>query len=96
MAVRTLTEEEIAHALLGIDGWTLLNGKLHREFRFTDFSSAFAFMTRAALLSERMNHHPEWCNVYDVVRINLLTHEVDGITERDLAWARSANRLVQD
>ncbi len=72
-------------------GWTIEAGKLHREFRFADFSQAFAFMTRAALLAEQMNHHPEWYNVYNRVRVDLTTHDAGGVTELDLRMAEAMN-----
>ncbi len=59
------------------------------HLRFTDFNAAFAFMTRVALLAERMDHHPEWSNVYNRVQIRLTTHDAGGVTERDLAMARA-------
>ena len=59
------------------------------HLRFADFNAAFAFMTRVALLAERMDHHPEWFNVYNRVRIRLTTHDAGGVTERDLAMARA-------
>lgn len=90
-----LSHGEIEAQLPGIPGWEYLNGRLRREFQFSDFSTAFAFMTRAALVSEKYNHHPEWLNVYNTVRIDLITHEAGGITERDMTWARAANRIFE-
>ncbi len=69
---------------------------LARSFRFADFAQAFAFMTRMALVSERMNHHPEWFNVYNRVDVVLTTHEAGGLTERDIAWARAADSAHAD
>jgi len=85
---------EIEAALTRLNGagaaaWSLHDGKLHKEFRFADFVAAFGFMTRVALISERMNHHPEWFNVYRTVRVDLTTHDVGGISERDFALARA-------
>jgi 4a-hydroxytetrahydrobiopterin dehydratase len=74
--------------------WTLADGRLHREFKFVDFSRAFAFMTRVAMLAERENHHPEWCNRYNRVTIDLVTHEADGITERDFRLALAMEDLA--
>lgn len=79
-----------AFARLGeLPGWSIENGKLHREFRFNDFSEAFAFMTRVAMLAEHHGHHPDWSNVYNRVAIELWTHDAGGITERDFALARA-------
>ena len=63
-------------------------GAITRTFTFPDFSRAFAFMTRAAMVAERMDHHPEWTNVYGTVIVRLTTHECDGVSERDVAMAK--------
>ena len=86
---KKLDQAEIREALAALPGWTLEDGKLHREYRFRDFNEAFGFMTRVALEAERRNHHPEWSNVYDRVEVTLTTHDTGGVTERDLALARS-------
>ncbi len=88
-----LSEREVSEALAALEGWTLEGGKLHREFRFGDFSEAFGFMTRAALVAETMNHHPEWFNVYGRVVVDLTTHDAGGLTELDFALARRMNEL---
>jgi len=71
--------------------WALADGKLHRRFVFADFVSAFGFMTQMALVAERMNHHPEWFNVYNQVRVDLTTHDANGITELDIELAGAMN-----
>ena len=83
-----LTQKEIRTALTGLRGWKLVKGKLHREYKFADFMHAFGFMTTSALAIERMNHHPEWFNVYNKVTVDLSTHDVGGISEKDIALAR--------
>jgi 4a-hydroxytetrahydrobiopterin dehydratase len=83
-----LTQKEIRTALNGLRGWKLVKGKLHREYKFADFMHAFGFMTTSALAIERMNHHPEWFNVYNKVVVDLSTHDVGGISEKDIALAR--------
>ena len=83
-----LTQKEIRSALTGLRGWKLVKGKLHREYKFADFMHAFGFMTTSALAIERMNHHPEWFNVYNKVVVDLSTHDVGGISEKDIALAR--------
>lgn len=88
-----LTEQEIAERLAALEGWTIRDGKLHREFRFADFVQAFGFMTSAALIAEGMNHHPEWSNVYNRVVIELTTHDAGGITELDFEFARRIRQL---
>jgi 4a-hydroxytetrahydrobiopterin dehydratase len=89
-----LTDEQISEALSGLPGWVLADGKLHREFEFDDFVAAFSFMSRIALVAERMDHHPEWFNVYNRVVIDLSTHDCDGISERDLELARRIDTLA--
>lgn len=90
-----LSESELRAALESLDDWQVRDGKLHRTFVFRDFVDAFGFMSRAALCAERMDHHPEWCNVYRTVRVDLVTHSAGGITSLDLALATDLNRLAQ-
>ena len=85
---RKLTDGEVAAALRELTGWSVQAGKLHREFRFADFSQAFGFMTRGALAAESMNHHPEWFNVWNRVVVDLQTHDAGGLTELDFELAR--------
>lgn len=89
-----LTTAEIDAALKTLPGWTLSGGKLHREYRFADFVAAFGFMTRAALVAEAMNHHPEWFNVWNQVRIDLTTHDCGGISAKDVELARRMEALA--
>jgi 4a-hydroxytetrahydrobiopterin dehydratase len=84
-----LDADAIAQELLSLTGWSLRNGKLHREFRFADFSAAFAFMTRCAMRAEQLDHHPDWSNVYNRVSVDLHTHDVGGITTLDLQLAQA-------
>jgi len=89
-----LTPEEIEQRLAQLEGWSLANGKLHRTVRFADFVAAFGFMASVALVAEAMNHHPEWSNVYNRVAIDLSTHDVGGISERDFELAGKIDRLL--
>ena len=89
-----LSDSEIEDALAGLDGWTLENGKLNREFKFANFIEAFGFMTSAAIEAEKMNHHPEWFNVYSKVIVQLVTHSAGGITSLDVELARKMNALA--
>jgi 4a-hydroxytetrahydrobiopterin dehydratase len=89
-----LTREALDELLAAADGWSLVNGKLHREFRFGDFVEAFGFMARAALVAERMNHHPEWSNVWNTVTVDLVTHSAGGITDLDAELARALDALA--
>jgi 4a-hydroxytetrahydrobiopterin dehydratase len=82
-----LTHAEITDALTGLPSWKVQNGKLHREYRFPDFSHAMGFMMTAAPKIERMDHHPEWSNVYDRVTVDLATHDAGGITRKDCSLA---------
>lgn len=93
MALRKLGDDEIRSKLEQLEGWELKDGKLHRQLSFDDFVSAFAFMTSLALVAEGMNHHPEWFNIYNRVTIDLTTHDVGGVSERDLRMAARANQL---
>ncbi|MCB9682507.1 MAG: 4a-hydroxytetrahydrobiopterin dehydratase [Alphaproteobacteria bacterium] len=91
-----LTESERTAALAELSGWKLnkQGTAIHRRLVFPDFNTAFAFMTRVALQAEKLDHHPEWSNVFRTVRITLTTHEADGLTERDLALARFIDKVV--
>jgi 4a-hydroxytetrahydrobiopterin dehydratase len=90
-----LSETQIAERLSKLDGWSMVDGKLHRDFTFSDFVEAFGFMTRVALCAEAMNHHPEWFNVWSKVRIDLTTHDCGGISDRDFALAERIDRIRQ-
>lgn len=89
-----LSDAELRSALEHLPGWSLEAGKLHREYRFDDFVTAFGFMTSVALVAEAMNHHPEWSNVYSRVAVDLTTHDAAGVTQKDLALARRMDALA--
>ncbi len=89
-----LSDAEIAARLRGLPGWSVVNGKLHKEFRFGDFVAAFGFMSSAALIAESLNHHPEWFNVYNRVVVDLTTHDAGGITARDAEFAERVEKLL--
>jgi len=78
-----LSKTDIDEELKSLPGWSIVNEKLHKEFQFDSFNQAFGFMTRAAMEIERMNHHPEWFNVYNKITIELTTHDAGGITKND-------------
>ncbi|MFN3198743.1 MAG: 4a-hydroxytetrahydrobiopterin dehydratase [Bradymonadia bacterium] len=84
---QALSPEALETALETLSHWQVVDGKLHRERTFADFNAAFAFMTRVAMLAEKMNHHPEWFNVYNTVKIDLVTHDAGGITDLDIQMA---------
>ncbi len=91
-----LSESEVQSALNDLAGWRLSDGKLHRELKFKDFSQAFGFMARVAMEAHLMDHHPEWSNVYNRVRIDLVTHSEGGITDLDVRLAKKINSLAGD
>lgn len=90
-----LTKEELAAALSRVAGWTIVDDKLHREYEFADFTSAFGFMAASATVIEKMDHHPEWCNVYGKVRVDLWTHSSGGITSTDFTLAEKLEKIAQ-
>ena len=89
-----LSESSIEEKLKNLPGWSIKKDKLHKEFQFNDFNQAFGFMTRAAMEIEKMNHHPEWFNVYNRITVELTTHDAGGITKNDVDLARILNSLI--
>ena len=75
--------------------WEIIESRLYREFVFPNFVSAFGFMAQVAILAERANHHPEWSNVYNKVRINITTHDAKGISKRDFELAEEISKIIQ-
>lgn len=95
MAIEPLTPNEIDRRVADLEGWRVKDGKLHRTFVFKNFIDAFGFMSRAALIAEKQNHHPDWSNVYKTVVVDLNTHEASGgLTERDFKLAQAMNKLL--
>lgn len=90
-----LSEQEAIQAVKEIPGWSINDGMLFRELVFANFQEAFSFMTAAALFSEKIDHHPDWSNVYNKVIIRLTTHECGGLSQRDINWAKEANRILK-
>jgi len=74
--------------------WEIKEGKLYTEFKFPNFVSAFGFMTQVAIIAEKLDHHPEWSNVYATVKVQLVTHEAGGVTSRDLELAERISDLI--
>ena len=91
---KRLTEQELTMALPSLRGWSVSRGKLHKEFKFKTFVQAFGFMSSVALIAEGMNHHPNWSNVYNTVVIDLITHDLDGISSLDVEFAGKVEKLV--
>jgi 4a-hydroxytetrahydrobiopterin dehydratase len=95
---KLLTQEERSAALGRIPQWQPVEGRdaVTRTFRFADFNAAFGFISRVALVAEKMDHHPEWSNVYRTVTITLSTHDAGGLTALDIALAEAADRIAAD
>jgi 4a-hydroxytetrahydrobiopterin dehydratase len=91
-----LTGEARTRALGGLDGWVEVDGRdaISRSFTFRNFNEAFGFMTRVALVAEKMDHHPEWFNVYKTVDVTLSTHDAGGLTELDIRLAAAMDRIA--
>ncbi|HEV2956334.1 MAG TPA: 4a-hydroxytetrahydrobiopterin dehydratase [Xanthobacteraceae bacterium] len=96
MAHKKLSEDDRNRALRSLKGWIAVkNGDaITKKFVFNDFSEAFGFMTRTALIAEKLNHHPEWSNVYKNVEVTLSTHEAGGLTELDLKLATAMDDIA--
>jgi len=91
-----LTGAARTDALAELDGWTEAEGRdaIQKSFKFKTFNEAFGFMSRAALVAEKMDHHPEWFNVYNRVDVTLATHDAGGVTEKDIKLAKSMNAFA--
>ena len=96
MSREKLSPQAVDEALKELDGWTVADGgaAIARTFDVRNFSEAFGFMTRVALAAEKMDHHPDWSNVYKTVEVKLSTHDSGGVTELDVKLARQMNRLA--
>jgi 4a-hydroxytetrahydrobiopterin dehydratase len=90
---RKLSNHEIEEEVTKLRGWKLVNGKLNKSFEFKDFIEAFGFMTKVAMQAEKLNHHPEWFNVYNIVKIDLVTHDLNGISTYDIKLANMINKI---
>ena len=96
MAVERLSAEARKAALAELAGWKETSGReaIERTFTFKDFNEAFGFMTRAALIAEKVDHHPEWFNVYKTVEVTLSTHDAGGVTDKDVVLAKAMDALA--
>ena len=94
--MQKLSGEGRKAALAKLAGWSEVSGRdaITKKFVFKDFNQAFGFMTRAALVAEKLDHHPEWFNVYKTVEVTLSTHDAGGVTERDIKLAEAMDRLA--
>lgn len=90
----TLTEQEIREQLAALEGWSTDGAEITKRFEFDSFAAAIDFITRAAPAIDELNHHPEWTNVYNRVDVRLSSHDVGGVTDRDLRLASILDRLA--
>ena len=95
MGPAKLDDREVAAELQKLKGWTVERQKLHRGFEFRDFVQAFGFMARVALIAESMGHHPDWCNSWNKVTIDLTTHSAGGLTHNDFVLAEKIQQIVE-
>ena len=94
--MKKMTDAEVVAAVAKLAGWSVHSGKLHREYKFPDFKHAIDFMVAAVPGIEKMNHHPEWANVYNRVTVNLTTHDAGGITQNDFDLAALLEGVAQN
>ncbi|MFN2136361.1 MAG: 4a-hydroxytetrahydrobiopterin dehydratase [Candidatus Promineifilaceae bacterium] len=95
MERKALNEDEIQDALDTLDGWSVKEGKLYKEFKFNSFAQALGWMVSAGVEADKMDHHPEWCNVYNKVRVNLVTHDLgNAISTFDVNLAKKMDTLA--
>ncbi len=94
MSRRLLAADELARLSRSLPGWSVVDGRLCREFTFADFAGAFAFMTAAAEVAEELDHHPDWSNSWNRVEVSLTTHSAGGVTGLDVALAEAMNALA--
>ncbi len=96
MPATRLSAHEIASAFATLKGWSLAEGReaIRKRFVFRDFNEAFGWMTRAALVAEKLDHHPEWFNVYKTVDVTLATHDAGGVTQLDVTLAKAMDALA--
>jgi 4a-hydroxytetrahydrobiopterin dehydratase len=89
-----ISDEDLTEFLAAHPGWTMVDGALHRELSFADFAEAFAFMTRVAIWADKLNHHPEWSNVWNKVTIDLITHDIGTLSALDLELATKVDQAA--
>lgn len=89
-----LGDDEVQQLLAGLGGWSLVDGALHRELAFADFNEAFGFMSRVALIAEKLNHHPDWSNSWNKVVIDVVNHDAGGLTELDFDFVGRVDAVL--
>lgn len=90
-----MTADDIAKSLNSLDGWTIEEGRLKKEYGFKGFTTAMEFMNRLAPLAEKLNHHPDWRNSYNRVAVSLMDHEARGLTKNDFVFAKAADETAK-
>ncbi len=97
MPVERLSDSQLNDLLEGLEGWEKVDGRdaIRKTFVFADFVEAFGWMSKVALTAEKMDHHPEWYNVYKTVEVTLTTHDADGVTVKDSELAKAMDRMAQ-
>jgi 4a-hydroxytetrahydrobiopterin dehydratase len=94
MAITKLSEVEISSAIAQLAGWSVVDHKLQKNFKFRDFVEAFGFISKVAIVADKMGHHPELFNVYNKVKIDLTTHDAGGISALDFELAQKIDKLL--
>ncbi|MDA0176510.1 MULTISPECIES: 4a-hydroxytetrahydrobiopterin dehydratase [Mesoflavibacter] len=94
--MNTLTENEIEQRLLRLPEWDYFDNAIHAEFEFDNFKDCFSAMSRIAFECEALNHHPDWTNVYNVLKISISTHDANGVTEKDFKLAHAIEAIVEE
>lgn len=91
-----LDSDAVETGMSELDGWSMVEGReaIHKTFTFKNFVQAFGFMTQSAIIAEKIDHHPEWSNVYKTVDVTLATHDVDGLTELDFKLAKAMDKIA--
>lgn len=92
---KLLDKSQIESQLTSLSSWSHKENRLHAKHIFENFMQAFSYMTEMALYSEKVNHHPNWSNVYKEVEIELFTHDAGGVTEKDIAWAQQSQKCIK-
>ncbi|HET6444503.1 MAG TPA: 4a-hydroxytetrahydrobiopterin dehydratase [candidate division Zixibacteria bacterium] len=92
---RKLTEQELEKSLEGLSGWELIDGKLHKSYKFGSFAEAMGWITTVAIYADKIDHHPEWSNVYNRVTVDLTTHDLDAISTLDIALAKKMQAMYR-
>ena len=94
MSRKKVSEEEVQEALNDLPGWELKDGKLHKQYKFKDFAAAMGWMVQVGIYADKLDHHPDWCNGYNKVTVDLMTHDLDAISTWDIELAGKMEELA--